>query len=60
MSKEVKSVNLRVSMDTKEKLVAITRVRKKADRLDSSQKNIIKGLVDAAHKKEVENANPNK
>jgi len=56
MSEKVKSVNLRVSMDTKEKLVALSKVRKKAERLDASQKNIIKGLVDAAHKKEVENA----
>jgi len=59
MLKEVKSVNLRVSTDTTTKLAAITKVRKKAERLDWSQKNIIKGLVDAAHKKEVENAKSN-
>ena len=60
MTEKVKKrVNVPVSTGTAEKMVLITKARKKLNRLDWSQQNIIKGLVDAAHKKEVENAKSN-
>lgn len=48
-----KIVNLRVRLETTKMLSDITEARKEADRLDWSQSNIVHGLVEVAHKKEV-------